>query len=55
MSFAIYILGYVVFCCGVLYGMHLLRVPVHWMGVAALILLGLGIVTGVTSTRRRDV
>ena len=55
MSFGIYLIGYVIFCAGVLVGAYLLHVPPKWIGVGALILLGLGILTGVTKTRTKDV
>jgi hypothetical protein len=54
MSFGIYLVGYVFFCVGVLIGMHLLHVPPRWIAVAGLVLLGLGIVSGVTKTRTKD-
>jgi len=54
MSFGIYLLGYIIFCVGLLIGMNLLHVPIRWIGVAALILLGLGIVSAVTRTRTKD-
>jgi len=54
MSFGIYLAGYIIFCIGLLIGMHLLHVPPRWIGVAGLVLLGLGIVSGVTKTRTKD-
>ena len=54
MSLAIYLIGYVLFCIGVLMGAHFLHVPARWIGVGALVLIGLGILTGVTKTRTKD-
>jgi protein-S-isoprenylcysteine O-methyltransferase Ste14 len=54
MSFGIYLIGYIIFCVGLLLGMSFLHVPPRWIGVAALVLLGLGIATGVTKTRTKD-
>ncbi len=54
MSFALYLIGYVIFSAGVLIGAYLLHVSPKWIGVGALILLGLGIVTAVTRTRVKD-
>ena len=54
MSFGLYMLGYAVFSVGVLIGLHLLHVPSRWIGVGALILIGLGILHGVTKTRTKD-
>jgi peptidoglycan/LPS O-acetylase OafA/YrhL len=54
MSFGLYLIGFVVLVVGVAFAAHLMNVPARWIGVIVLILLGLGIVTGVTTTRRRD-
>ena len=54
MSFGIYLIGYIILIIGLSIGAHLLHVPPKWIGVMDLILIGLGILTGVTSTRHRD-
>lgn len=54
MSFGIYMAGFVVLMVGVLLGAYLMHVPPQWIGVGALMMVGLGILLGVTSTRRRD-
>jgi uncharacterized membrane protein YiaA len=54
MSFGLYLLGYVIFCIGLLIGAHLLHVPPRWIGVGALVLIGIGIVSAVTRTRTKD-
>jgi hypothetical protein len=54
MSFGLYLIGFIIVVVGVAFGAHLMNVPARWIGVIVLILLGLGIVTGVTTTRRRD-
>ena len=54
MSFGIYLIGYLIFSAGVLVGMYLLHVPPKWIGVAALVLIGLGILSGVSKTRTKD-
>ncbi|HSJ06353.1 MAG TPA: hypothetical protein VK936_06615 [Longimicrobiales bacterium] len=54
MSFAIYLLGFVVLLAGVIWAMTAAGIPSMWIGIAALILLGLGIITGVSSTRSKD-
>ena len=54
MSFALYLIGYIVVIAGVAVGAHLMHVPPRWIGVGVLILAGLGIVTGVARTRQRD-
>jgi uncharacterized membrane protein YiaA len=55
MSFGLYLLGYVIFCIGLLIGAHFLHVPPRWIGVAALVLIGIGIASAVTKTRTKDV
>jgi hypothetical protein len=54
MSFAIYLIGYLVLITGLALGAHLLHIPPRWIGVGALVLAGLGIVHGVARTRQRD-
>ena len=54
MSFGLYLTGYLIFAAGVLVGAYLLHVPPKWIGVAALILLGIGILSAVTKTRTKD-
>ena len=54
MSFALYLIGYVIFSAGLIIAAYLLKVPPKWIGVGALVLLGLGIVTAVTKTRMKD-
>ncbi len=54
MSFALYIIGFVVLIVGLAVGAHLMHIPPQWIGVGVLVLIGLGVVTGVTHTRQRD-
>jgi hypothetical protein len=37
-----------------MYGATLMHVPAHWIAVGALVLLGMGILTGVKTTRQKD-
>jgi hypothetical protein len=53
-SFGIWVIGYLIFLGGVAWGMVALGVPQQWVIIATVILLGLGIITGVSRTRRRD-
>lgn len=53
-SFGIYAIGYLILIGGVAYLAHLLRIPQHYIIAGAVILLGIGIVTGVTATRQKD-
>ena len=54
MSFGIYAAGYVILIGGLIYGAHLMHVPGHWIVAGAIVLLGLGILSGVKATRQRD-
>ena len=54
MSFAIYLIGYIILIIGLAIGAHMLHVAPRWIGVGVLILAGLGILTGVARTRQRD-
>ena len=54
MSFALYIIGFIVLIAGLAVGAHLAHNPSQWIGVGVLVMVGLGVVTGVTHTRQRD-
>ena len=54
MSFGIYAAGYVLVIGRLIYGAHLMHVPAHWIVVGAIVLLGLGVLSGVKATRQRD-
>ena len=54
MSFGLYLVGFIVLILGLSMGAYLLHVPPHWIGVGVVVLIGLGILTGVTITRQRD-
>jgi hypothetical protein len=54
MSFGLYVLGVVVVLAGVVYGAHLMHLPTHWIAVAAIVIAGIGILTGVKNTRQKD-
>ena len=54
MSFGLYSIGFMLMIGGLIYGAHLLHVPVHWIVVGAIVLLGLGVLTGAKATRQKD-
>jgi len=54
MSFGLYSIGFMLVIGGLIYGAHLMHVPAHWIAVGAIVLLGLGILTGVKATRHKD-
>jgi len=54
MSFAIYIIGFLVLIGGLIYGTVILHLATHWIVVGATVLLGLAILKGVQATRGKD-
>lgn len=54
MSFALYLLGMIIVICGLAYGAFMLHVAPQWIGVGVVVLLGIGILTGVARTRQKD-
>ena len=54
MSFVLYLIGYIIFVIGLATGAYLLHVPTKWIGVGLLVMIGIGILLGVTSTRQKD-
>lgn len=54
MSFGIYMVGYIILILGLVMGAYFLHVPPRWIGVGVVVMVGIGILTGVTSTKRRD-
>lgn len=54
MSFGLYVLGYLILIGGLTWGAALMHVPIRWIAVGAIVLAGLGIVTGVKATRQKD-
>jgi hypothetical protein len=53
-SFGLYLLGYLIFVCGLAWGASLMHVPGQWIGAGVVVLAGLGILTGVKNTRHKD-
>ena len=54
MSFALYLIGFIVLIGGVAWALVVAGVPTLYVVIASVILLGLGIVTGVSKTRTKD-
>jgi uncharacterized membrane protein len=54
MSFGLYAAGYAIVICGLIYGAYLMHVPAHWIVVGAVVMLGIGILSGVKATRQKD-
>ena len=54
MSFGIYAVGYLVLIAGIAYLAHLMHIPQNYIIAIGIILFGVGIVTAVQNTRRKD-
>jgi hypothetical protein len=54
MSFGLYLMGFLLLVAGIAYGLTLVHVPGQWIAIAVVVLIGLGIMTGVSRTRMRD-
>jgi hypothetical protein len=53
-SFLLYIAGFLIVIGGLIYGSVIVHLPLHWIVVGAVVLLGGGILTGVKATRQKD-
>ncbi|NLC60400.1 MAG: hypothetical protein GX761_03830 [Gammaproteobacteria bacterium] len=53
-SFALYLIGMLVVIGGLAYGATLAGLAPHWIIVGAVVLLGIGIIGGVSRTRQKD-
>ena len=54
MSFGLYLLGFIIVIAGLAWAAVTVGVSPLWIGIGALILLGIGIFSGVTRTRQKD-
>jgi hypothetical protein len=54
MSFGIYAAGFAILIGGLVYAAHLMRMPTHWIVAGAVVLIGVGILSGVKATRQKD-
>jgi hypothetical protein len=54
LSFGLYAIGFAILIGGLIYGAHLVHMPGHWIVVGAIVLAGIGILSGVKATRQRD-
>lgn len=53
-SLAIYIVGFIILIAGLAYGANMAGLAAQWIVVGVLVLMGLGVVVGVTQTRHKD-
>jgi hypothetical protein len=54
-TFAIYIVGFIIFIAGVAWALVTAGVAAQYVAIGAVILLGIGIFTGVSRTRTKDI
>jgi hypothetical protein len=54
MSFALYLVGFALVIGGVAWAMVTAGVPTLYVAIVCVILVGLGIITGVSKTRSKD-
>jgi uncharacterized membrane protein len=54
MSFGLYAGGFAILIAGLAYGAHLMRMPMQWIVVGAVVMIGIGILSAVKATRQRD-
>ena len=54
MSFGLYSIGLAIVIGGLIYAAYLLHLPTHWIVVSAVVVLGLGILSGAKATRQKD-
>ncbi|HSJ14414.1 MAG TPA: hypothetical protein VK939_08360 [Longimicrobiales bacterium] len=53
-SFGMYLIGFIVLIVGLAMAAYLLGVPTLWIGIGVVVLVGIGILSGVSRTRRPD-
>jgi hypothetical protein len=53
-AFMLYVGGFIILLGGLVYAAFLLHVPQTWILVGALVLIGIGIMSAVSHTKRRD-
>jgi hypothetical protein len=54
MTFGLYLLGFIIVIAGLAWGAVAMGVSPLWIGIGAVILLGIGVFSGATRTRQKD-
>jgi hypothetical protein len=54
MSFGLYAAGFAIVIGGLIYAANLMRMPMQWIVVGAVVLTGVGILSAVKATRQKD-
>ena len=53
-NFAIFVIGFIILVAGLAYGASLAGMSPQWIGVGVVVLVGIGVVMGVTKTRTKE-
>tara|TARA_Y100001947_G_C10110433_1_gene206849 strand:+ start:266 stop:451 length:186 start_codon:yes stop_codon:yes gene_type:complete len=53
-SFALYTIGFIVLIAGLCFAAAMVGIPPQWIGVGAIILSGIGLISAVSHTRKKD-
>jgi hypothetical protein len=53
-AFMLYIIGFIILLGGLIYGALLIHVPQTWIIVGSLVIIGIGVMSAVSHTKRRD-
>lgn len=53
-NFALYMIGVAILAAGLGYGAHLMGIPLQWIAVIGLVVLGIGILGAIKKTRHRE-
>lgn len=53
-SFGIYLIGFIILIGALAYAASLIGIPPVWIGVGAVALIGIAILSGVSRTKRKD-
>ena len=54
MSFGIYLLGFILVIAGLIWAAVQVGIASVWIAIGSVVLLGIGILSGVTRTRQKD-
>jgi len=53
-NFSLFLIGFIVLTVGLVLGAFQLGLPTIWIAIGAVVLLGVGILSGVARTRQRE-
>jgi hypothetical protein len=53
-SFGMYLIGFIVLIVGLALAAYLLGAPPLWIGIGVIVMVGIGILSGVSRTKRPD-